>query len=108
MRPGVSLGVLGYPGVSWGNQDKDDVFWYKDDVWTYKISIIIYHKIFTLLAVFISTVRLYVFAHVTSVMSTIQNTRSAMEAVYEMFWPLCSDPCVEDLLHRYSWYIHFL
>ena len=20
MRPGVSLGVLGYPGVSWGNQ----------------------------------------------------------------------------------------
>ena len=32
-------------------------------------------------------VRLYVFAHVTSVMSTIQNTRSAMEAVYEMFWP---------------------
>ena len=26
MRPGVSLGVLGYPGVSWGNQDKDDVF----------------------------------------------------------------------------------
>ena len=29
-------------------------FWYTDDVRDYKISIIIYHKIFTLLAVFIS------------------------------------------------------
>ena len=30
MRPGVSLGVLGYPGVSWGNQTDptlcDEVF----------------------------------------------------------------------------------
>ena len=24
MRPGVSLGVLGYPGVSWGNQTDPD------------------------------------------------------------------------------------
>ena len=29
-------------------------FWYKNDVWAYKTSIIIYHKIFTLLAVYIS------------------------------------------------------
>ena len=26
IRPGVSLGVLGYPGVSWGNQT-DPMFW---------------------------------------------------------------------------------